>query len=272
MAKSRVLVVDDDKDLVANLRQALEKLDFHVSVAYDAVQAVAKAEESHPDVILLDFAMPAGGGATAYERLRNSTDTSNIPVVFTTGAKLEEVQGRIRPGPQTFFLKKPVSVTQLEAMLEKVLKPRPEPSPAAKKKPRQHEFEVRVTYADTDKMGVIYYANYFKYFELGRTEFMRSLGIRYRDLETDRKLFLPIVEAHCEYLGASRYDDLLVVRTWLAWLRPASLLFRYDIHDRGSADRLVARGSTRHAVLNELWRPARIPTDLKEILAPFVEE
>ena len=271
MARSRVLVVDDDKPLVVALTQALEKLDFDVATAHDAVQGVTKALDWRPDVILLDFSMPAGGGATAYERLRNATETASIPVVFTTGVQVDEVQGRIRPGPQTFFLKKPVSVSQLEAMLAKVLQPKPG-QPPAKRKPRRHEFEVRVTYADTDKMGVIYYANYFKYFELGRTEFMRSLGIRYRDLETDRKLFLPIVEAHCEYVGASRYDDLLVVRTWLAWLRPASLLFRYDIHDRAGADRLVARGHTRHAVLNELWRPARIPADLRELLEPFVEE
>src|SRR5262249_45905998 len=151
-----------------------------IAVAHDAVQAVAKALEFRPAAILLDFNMPAGGGATAYERLRNSTETARIPVIFTTGIQLDEVQGRIRPGPQTFFLKKPVSLKQLEDMLQRVLHPEPEAPAGAKL--RRHEFEVRVTYADTDKMGIIYYANYFRYFEVGRTEFMRSLGVRYRDL------------------------------------------------------------------------------------------
>ncbi|MBI5200184.1 MAG: acyl-CoA thioesterase, partial [Elusimicrobia bacterium] len=134
-----------------------------------------------------------------------------------------------------------------------------------------HEFEVRVTYADTDKMGIIYYANYFRYFELGRTELMRSLGVRYRDLEVERKLYIPIVEARCQYVGPSRYDDLLIVRTWLSWMGPASVCFQYEIYDRESADRLVARGFSRHAVVNDRWRPTKIPADLSVLLAPFVK-
>ena len=127
-----------------------------------------------------------------------------------------------------------------------------------------------MTYADTDKMGIIYYARYFRYFEIGRTELMRSLGIRYRDLETDWKLFLPVTQAQCDYLGPSRYDDLLVVDTWLARLGPASVTFRYEIQDRDSGSRLVARGFTRHVVVDERWRPTRIPPNFRHMLAPYV--
>ncbi len=135
---------------------------------------------------------------------------------------------------------------------------------------RTHEFAVRVAFADTDKMGVSYYANYFKYFETGRTELLRSLGVRYRDLEADKKLYLPAVEARCRYLAPSRYDDLLIVRTWLASLGQASISFEHEIFDQDSGDLLVARGHTRHAVVNEQWRPAKIPEEIRGLLQPYV--
>lgn len=135
---------------------------------------------------------------------------------------------------------------------------------------RYHEFQVRVSYADTDKMGIIYYANYLKYFEQGRTELLRSLGVSYRDLEVQRKLFLPAVEARCRYLAPSRYDDLLTVRTWIAELGRASVAFECDVLDRGSGAKVVARGYSRHALVDDLWRIARMPDDLRGLMAPFV--
>lgn len=292
--QKKVLIIDDDHGVVGIVKDGLESIGLRVVVAFDGVQGVLQAHQTMPDVVLLDFNMPAGGGATVYERLRNSTDTCRIPIVFTTVVPIEEVRGRIRPGPQTYFLKKPVTLQQLRMVLGQVLgvalaevssvaaAPSPAPAPATVAPPvplqapapagvKHHEFEVRVTYADTDKMGVIYYANYFRYFELGRTELMRSLGLRYRDLEADRKILLPVVEARCEYLGPSRYDDLLLVRTRLARLGPASVTFGYEIIDKASADRLVATGYTRHAVVGERWRPMRVPDDLKALLRPYVK-
>jgi acyl-CoA thioester hydrolase len=139
-----------------------------------------------------------------------------------------------------------------------------------KKTPKLHEFGVRVTYADTDKLGIIYYANYFKYFEQGRTELLRSLGVRYRDLEIQRKLFLPAVEARCRYLAPSRYDDLLIVRTWISSMGMASVSFENEVLDQDLGGKKVARGFSRHAVVNDLWRTARIPEDLKKLLEPYV--
>ena len=96
--------------------------------------------------------------------------------------------------------------------------------------------------------------------------------MRYRDLENDRKIFLPAVEARCEYLAPSYYDHLLVVRTWLSWMGPASVCFQNEIYDRDQKDKLVARGFSRHAVVNEHWKPTRIPADIRERLAPYLLE
>ena len=144
--------------------------------------------------------------------------------------------------------------------------------PAARGPARHHEFEIRVTLADADRLGIIYYANYLRYFEAGRTELLRLIGVRYRDLEMERHIFLPVVETRVEYLAPSRYDDLLLIRTWLSWMGPASLCFRNEIYDREAQDKLVARGLTRHAVLNEYWKPAKLPKDLKDLFKPYLVE
>ncbi|MBI3564052.1 MAG: acyl-CoA thioesterase, partial [Elusimicrobia bacterium] len=146
---------------------------------------------------------------------------------------------------------------------------RPAAAPA-KPKARFSEFGVRVAYADTDKLGIIYYANYLKFFEQGRTELMRGLGVRYRDLEIQRKLFLPAVEARIQYLAPSRYDDLLTIRTWIADLGKASISFECDVVDKDLGGKVCARGFSRHAVVNDLWRTTRIPEDLRVLLAPCV--
>jgi acyl-CoA thioester hydrolase len=135
---------------------------------------------------------------------------------------------------------------------------------------RVHELAVRVTYADTDRMGVVYYANYLRFFEQGRTELLRSLGSRYRDLELQRKLYLPVAEASCRYEGPARYDDLLLVRTWLSALGKASLSFDYEVIDSEDAQRRFVTGRTRHALVNDHWRPVRLPDDLRTALSPFL--
>ncbi|MBI4371840.1 MAG: acyl-CoA thioesterase [Elusimicrobia bacterium] len=214
-----------------------------------------------------------------YEHLREAPETAHIPVLFSSGLTLHELHGKVHSGPRTFFLKKPVSLAGILTVVDQALGPgrlpiQPLPAapaaPAGPRRARVHEFDVRVTYADTDKMGIIYYANYFKYFEQGRTELLRSLGVRYRDLEIQRKLFIPAVEASCRYLAPSRYDDLLIVRTWIAELGRASVSFECDIVDEDLNGQVVARGASRHAVVNDLWRTARVPDDLRALLEPYV--
>ena len=303
MSAPTVLIIDDDQTLVVPLKEGLESAGYRVAVAFDGMQGIVQAHQAKPDVIILDYYMPGGGGQTVYERLRATAPTQKVPIVFSTSMTLEEIKKNIKPTNHTFFLKKPVGLRQMLSVINGILgqsrempapgqpapaatpapaaaaqppaaglaaAPAPAATPRPKPKPKLHEFEVRVTYADTDKMGIIYYANYFKYFELGRTELMRSLGIRYRDLEVQRKLFLPCVETGCRYLAPSRYDDLLVVRTWISTLGRASIRFENEIADRDLGDKVVAHGFSRHAVVNDLWRTASIPPDLKVLLAPYV--
>jgi acyl-CoA thioester hydrolase len=119
---------------------------------------------------------------------------------------------------------------------------------------------IRVIYGDTDQMGVVYYANYFRYFEAGRNEFLRARGIRYAQVEQDG-LSLPVIEARCLYRKSARYDDLLVVETTLAEIHRASLRFEYRLR-RDGEEGSIATGFTVHVCLDRAGKPARIPKDL----------
>jgi acyl-CoA thioester hydrolase len=124
-----------------------------------------------------------------------------------------------------------------------------------------YDFEVRIAYADTDRMGVVYYANYLVLFERGRTEYLRSLGLRYRDLEEKERIFMPAMESHVEYYAPARYDDLIKVRTFLAELGHAHVVFGSEIYDE--AGKLIAKGTVKLAVVILLWKPARLPQNLR---------
>jgi acyl-CoA thioester hydrolase len=124
---------------------------------------------------------------------------------------------------------------------------------------------VRVRYAETDQMGVVYYANYFVWFEIGRTDLLRTLGGTYRDLEADG-IFLPVIEAHCEYAQSARYDDELEIRTEGRVLSPIRVEFRYDVVKLGDGT-VVATGRTAHAAINRAGRPCRLPAPIRDALA-----
>ena len=124
---------------------------------------------------------------------------------------------------------------------------------------------VRVRYAETDQMGVVYYANYFVWFEVGRTELLRSLGGTYRELEAEG-IFLPVIEASCTYSQASRYDDELDIRTTGRLLSPVRMEFQYEVV-RLSDQVTTATGRTVHAALNQRGRPCRLPERVRTALA-----
>jgi acyl-CoA thioester hydrolase len=124
---------------------------------------------------------------------------------------------------------------------------------------------VRVRYAETDKMGVVYYANYFVWFEIGRTDLLRGAGGSYRDLERDG-IGLPVIEAHCEYKQSARYDDELEVRTVGTLVSPVRVRFAYEIVRPADAVTL-ATGHTVHAALDPAGRPCRLPDRLRTLLA-----
>lgn len=112
---------------------------------------------------------------------------------------------------------------------------------------------------------MVYYANYYILFERGRTELLRDLGFRYRDLEENLKVFLPASESHCRYLAPARYDDLIRVRTWVSELGGAHVTFDYEITNVETGRRL-AQGSTKHPFVNDRWKPVRVPPALRQIL------
>jgi acyl-CoA thioester hydrolase len=134
-----------------------------------------------------------------------------------------------------------------------------------------YDFEVRISYSETDRMGVIYYANYLVFFERGRTEFLRSIGMRYRDLEEKKGIFLPALEAYVKYMHPGRYDDLIKVRTFISKLGGAHIDFRYEITNVESGQ-LIATGTSSHPTVNRDWKPTRIPAALRMLLESHLEK
>ena len=130
--------------------------------------------------------------------------------------------------------------------------------------PRNTTF-YRVIYGDTDQMGVVYYANYLRWFEKGRAEWLRQIGLPYGEIERQGFHF-PVAEVTCRYSQPSRYDEVVKIETELAELGRASLTFNYRIH-RESDNARLATGSTRHACIDRAGHMARIPKMLKDALA-----
>lgn len=121
---------------------------------------------------------------------------------------------------------------------------------------------LRVRYAETDQMGVVYYANYFVWFEVARTDLLRSLGWTYREMETSG-VFLPVIEAHCHYRRSARYDDELEVKAVGILMSPVRMSFDYEVFVKGSPE-AVANGRTVHAALDREGRPCRLPSRVRE--------
>ena len=124
---------------------------------------------------------------------------------------------------------------------------------------------IRVRYAETDKMGVVYYANYFVWFEVGRTDLLRESGWNYREMEIDG-FALPVIEAHCAYREAAKYDDEIEVRTRGAMLSPVRVQFTYEVVRIADAATL-ATGTTVHATLDRNGRPCRLPPRVRTLFS-----
>ena len=124
---------------------------------------------------------------------------------------------------------------------------------------------IRVRYAETDKMGVVYYANYFVWFEVGRTDLLRESGWNYREMEIDG-FALPVIEAHCAYRESAKYDDEIEVRTSGAMLSPVRVEFTYEVVRMADAATL-ATGTTVHATLDRNGRPCRLPPRVRTLFS-----
>jgi acyl-CoA thioester hydrolase len=126
------------------------------------------------------------------------------------------------------------------------------------------ESRVRVRYAETDQMGVAYYANYLVWFEVGRSQYCNDRGFSYRDMERETGLFLIVAEARCRYKTPARYEDDLVVKTRVSELTRRTMRFSYEIERADGAQ--VAEGETLHVLINSEGRPSSLPAKYMGLL------
>ncbi len=129
-----------------------------------------------------------------------------------------------------------------------------------------HHCRYRILYRDTDSMGVLYYGRFLALFELGRVEWLRSEGLRYRDFEDQHAMILPVSEALCRYYAPMRYDDEARIETWVAAWSPSTLRFGHRILSGDDGRRCAAGQVELACVLAENHRPVRLPAVLTEML------
>ena len=121
-----------------------------------------------------------------------------------------------------------------------------------------NESRIRVRYAETDQMGIVYHANHFIWFEVGRVELLRQLGFSYKEMEQQDNCFIAVVDARCRYRAPAAYDDEIIVRTWLKNIRESVIHFGYELVRVGDGE-LLAEGETTHIVADAQMRKTVLP-------------
>jgi acyl-CoA thioester hydrolase len=124
--------------------------------------------------------------------------------------------------------------------------------------PAVNETKLRVRYAETDQMGVVYHSNHLIWFEVGRVELMRQMGFTYREMEREDGLFIAVAEVRCRYRAPVYYDEEVVVRTRLKTVRESVIIFSYELV-RANTGALLAEGETTHIVTSQEMKVARLP-------------
>ncbi len=138
-------------------------------------------------------------------------------------------------------------------------------------KGRVSEVKIRVRYAETDQMGVVYHANHFVWFEVGRVEFFRQLGFSYKDMELQDGCHIAVVDARCRYKAPARYDDEVVVRTQLKNARESMVHFGYELV-RAVDGLLLAEGETMHVVIDREMKKTAIPEKYMQIFKAAISD
>lgn len=134
-----------------------------------------------------------------------------------------------------------------------------------------HAFCTRIRYADTDQMGYVYYGNYAVFYEIGRVEAIRALGISYKDLEEKEGIMMPVLELHCHFYKPAKYDDLITIRTTISTLPSVRIRFDYEIlNEKGE---LLNDGNTTLVFIKKATqKPCRVPTSILEALKGFFKQ
>ena len=133
-------------------------------------------------------------------------------------------------------------------------------------KPMSGEARLRVRYAETDKMGVVYHSHFIVWFEIGRVELLRQLGFNYRDMETEDDCHIAVVDIRCRYRLPARYDDEIIVRTSLKNVRESLLHFGYEVV-RATDNALLAEGETTHIAVNSRFEKTPLPEKYRTAFA-----
>jgi acyl-CoA thioester hydrolase len=129
-----------------------------------------------------------------------------------------------------------------------------------------HDTTVRVRYAETDQMGVVYHANYLIWFEVGRVELMRALGVQYKKMESEDDCHIVVADVQCRYLESARYDEVLRVRTRISESRSRIVRFAYEVF-RDADGTLLATGGTTHVICGSNGKPKSMPHKYRVLLA-----
>lgn len=129
---------------------------------------------------------------------------------------------------------------------------------------KAHEIRHRVRYAETDQMGVVYYANYLIWMEMGRVEYCRAAGFRYRDMEKDDGVLLTVAEANCRYLSPAYYDEEVTIRTWVERAHPRMVQFGYQMRNV-SDEKVLAAGYTKHVFCDREMKPSKLPAKYRPL-------
>jgi acyl-CoA thioester hydrolase len=132
-----------------------------------------------------------------------------------------------------------------------------------------NETKLRVRYAETDQMGVVYHSNHLIWFEVGRVEFMRQMGFSYRDMEREDGRFIAVAEARCRYRAPIHYDEEVIVRTWLKGVRKSVISFAYEL-TRAENGTLLAEGETTHVVTDSNMKAAPLPDKYLDVFRAAV--
>jgi acyl-CoA thioester hydrolase len=130
-----------------------------------------------------------------------------------------------------------------------------------------NKIQIRISYADTDQMGMVYYANYLVFFERARTEWLRETGLVYKNMEANG-LYFPVISAECKYYAPAKYDDIIEISTKLIEISAATLVFFYEIKLQ---DKVLSSGKTKHTLVNRDFKPVRFPKDIRQLLEKNLE-
>ncbi len=134
---------------------------------------------------------------------------------------------------------------------------------------KKFEYKFFVQYADTDKMGYVYYANYYVWFEAARTDFLRKAGYPYKVMEAEQ-IMLPVAESHCKHYAPAFFEDDIIIELWISELKNVSLKISYNVI-RENDNKLLATGYTVHSSINNKGKLIRLPEKFINVIKPYVE-